>query len=126
MGQVAVADKSNEIPAARDLLAVLDVQGAVVTMDAMHTQHNTARTITDTGSDNVLTVKGNQKHLYARLKVLPWSQVDPHTSVQRGHGRQVRRTIKVVDVLTWIELTRCDVQGGCPDPVTRTRGRVSG
>ncbi len=105
VGQVAVADKSNEIPAARDLLAVLDVQGAVVTMDAMHTQHETAAAITDAGGDYVFTVKGNQKHLYAQLKALPWAQVAAHTSVSRGHGRRARRTIKVIDVPTWIEFT---------------------
>jgi predicted transposase YbfD/YdcC len=105
IGQVAVADKSNEIPAARDLLAVLDVKDAVVTMDAMHTQHETARAITTAGGDYVFTVKGNQKNLYARLKALAWAQVDPHTSVSRGHGRRARRTIKAVDVPAWIEFT---------------------
>lgn len=105
VGPVAVADKSNEIPAARDLLAVLDVQGAVVTMDAMHTRHEPATTVTDAGGDYVFTVKGNQKHLYARLKALPWALVAAHTSMSGAHGRRVRRTIKVICVPSWIEFT---------------------
>lgn len=51
VGQVAVAEKSNEIPAARRLLELLDLQGAVVTMDALHTQKETARQITAAGGD---------------------------------------------------------------------------
>lgn len=105
LGQVAVADKSNEIPAARDLLKVLSVEGAVITMDAMHTQHATTAQITDAGGDYVVTVKANQKHLHAALKALPWAQVDGHTSLERSHGRRVRRTIKVIDVPAWIEFT---------------------
>jgi predicted transposase YbfD/YdcC len=46
IGQLAVSEKSDEIPTARDLLAVLDLAGAVVTMDAVHTQHDTATVIT--------------------------------------------------------------------------------
>lgn len=60
LGQVAVATKSNEIPAARQLLEHLDLAGAVITMDAMHTQRETAARITAGGGDYVFTVKGNQ------------------------------------------------------------------
>jgi hypothetical protein len=50
LGQVAVAAKSNEIPAVRDLLACFDLTGAVVTVDAMHTQTDTATAITQAGA----------------------------------------------------------------------------
>lgn len=105
IGQVAVSEKSNEIPAARDLLAVLDLAGAVVTMDAVHTQHDTATLVTSAGADYVLSVKANQKTLYARLKALPWAKMPGHTRTERGHGRRATRTIKVADVPAWIEFT---------------------
>lgn len=105
VGQVAVSEKSNEIPAARDLLAVLDLADAVVTMDAVHTQHDTATVVTSAGADYVLTVKANQKTLYARLKALPWAKIPGHTTTERGHGRRATRTIKVADVPAWIEFT---------------------
>jgi predicted transposase YbfD/YdcC len=52
--------KSNEIPAVRDLLkAFADLAGAVITIDAMHTQHDTAKAILARHADYVMTVKGN-------------------------------------------------------------------
>ena len=60
LGQVAAAAKSNEIPAVRDLLACFDLTGAVVTLDAMHTQRDTATAITSAGGDYLFTVKKNQ------------------------------------------------------------------
>ncbi len=102
LGQLATAAKSNEIPAVRTLLAGLDLAGVVVTVDAMHTQADTAAAITGAGGDYVLTVKANQPALHAACKKLPWSQVPGHSSVSTGHGRRVRRTIKVVTAPAWI------------------------
>src|SRR5664280_1217212 len=59
LGQLCVAAKSNEIPCVRDLLALFDLNGVVVTVDAMHTQTDTATAITAAGGDYVFTVKGN-------------------------------------------------------------------
>ena len=57
-------EKSNEIPAVRDLLkAFTDLAGAVITIDAMHTQSDTAQVITGRGADYVMTVKGNMPTL---------------------------------------------------------------
>jgi len=103
IGQLAVAAKSNEIPAVRTLLATLDLVNTVVTLDAMHTQHDTARFITDSGGDYVLTVKANQPRLRAALKALPWKDVPAHSTVQRGHGRRARRTLKVLTAPQWVE-----------------------
>jgi hypothetical protein len=75
LGQVAVDTKSNEIPAARTLLGQLDLDGAVVTMDAMHTQTDTATTITGAGGDYVFTVKANMPTLHQNLKKLPWKDM---------------------------------------------------
>jgi predicted transposase YbfD/YdcC len=103
LGQVAVSEKSNEIPAARQLLQLLGLDGTVVTMDALHTQHDTADLVTGSGGDYVLTVKANQKSLYAQLKALPWASMPAVTRTDRGHGRRVTRTVKVVDVPAWVE-----------------------
>lgn len=105
LGQVAVAAKSNEIPAVRTLLASFDLTGVVVTVDAMHTQHDTAQLIIDAQGDYVFTVKGNQPTLHAACKKLPWAQVRAHTAVTSGHGRRVRRTIKVLAAPEWIPFT---------------------
>jgi hypothetical protein len=78
LGQVAVAAKSNEIPAVRTLLkAFTDLAGAVLTMDAMHTQTDTAELIIARGADYVMTVKANMPTLYKRLKKLPWADIPP-------------------------------------------------
>ena len=69
LGQVAVDEKSNEIPAVRELLkAFTDLAGAVFTIDAMHTQHDTAQAILGRGADYVMTVKANMPTLYRQLK----------------------------------------------------------
>src|SRR4029077_10941434 len=69
LGQAAVDAKSNEIPAVRDLLkAFTDLAGAVITIDAMHTQSDTAQVITGRGADYVMTVKANMPTLYRQLK----------------------------------------------------------
>lgn len=102
LGQHAVAAKSNEIPAVRDLLASFDpadLHGCVITVDAMHTQDETAKTILEAGADYVFTVKGNRPRLLAALKKLPWVKVPTGSqSTQHGHGRRVTRTIKVIEV----------------------------
>lgn len=102
LGQLATAAKSNEIPTVRTLLATFDLNGVVVTVDAMHTQTDTATAITDAGGDYVFTVKGNQPKLYAACKNLPWKDVPSHTSVQKGHGRRAHRVIKVLTAPAWI------------------------
>jgi len=108
LGQVATAAKSNEIPTVRTLLASFDLaadRGVVVTVDAMHTQTDTAQTITAAGGHYVFTVKANQPTLYAACKNLPWSQVKSHTQVQVGHGRRAHRAIKVLTAPAWITFT---------------------
>ena len=91
LGQVAVEEKSNEIPAVRELLkAFTDLAGAVVTIDAMHTQHDTAQVILGRGADYVMTVKANMPTLYKQLKKLPWTAVPAVSAVSTGHGRRAR------------------------------------
>jgi len=104
LGQVAVDEKSNEIPAVRDLLkAFASLASAVLTIDAMHTQSDTAQVILGRGADYVMTVKGNMPTLYRKLKKLPWAAIPATSAVSTGHGRRARRTIKVMLVPAWIE-----------------------
>jgi len=68
LGQVAVEDKSNEITAIPKLLEILELHGAIVTIDAMGCQKEIAAKIRDRGADYVLAVKDNQPHLYEDLQ----------------------------------------------------------
>jgi predicted transposase YbfD/YdcC len=99
LGQLAVTEKSNEIPCVRKLLRLFRNVRLLVTIDAMHTQTTTARLICGTlKSHYLMIVKCNQPKLLARIQALPWSQV-PVTHAeppQRCHGRIETRTLKVV------------------------------
>ena len=103
VGQRRVSDKSNEIPALRDLLAPMDLDGAVVTADAMHTQKGTAEWIRSRSAHYLLTVKDNQPGLKRELGALPWKDVPAVSSVDTGHGRRVRRTVQAVEAPAWID-----------------------
>jgi predicted transposase YbfD/YdcC len=106
LGQVAVDAKSNEIPAVRDLLkAFADLAGAVITIDALHTQHDTAQAIISRDADYVMTVKGNMPTLYRQLKKLPWSTIPAVSAVSTDHGRRARRTIKAALAPACIEFS---------------------
>ena len=70
LGQRKVDEKSNEITAIPELLKILSVSGCIVTMDAMGTQTNIAKTIVEAQADNVLSVKENQGHLFEDISVL--------------------------------------------------------
>ena len=69
LGSEMVADKSNEIPAARDLFERLDLDGKAVSLDALHTQAETARALVlEHGADYLLTVKANQPTVRENLE----------------------------------------------------------
>ena len=89
-----VADKSNEIPALRELLEPLDLGGAVVSADAMRTQVDTAQWIVGRGGHYVFAVKNNQPGVRRTLKRLPWKDVPSVSSVDSSRGRRVRRTAR--------------------------------
>lgn len=70
-GSVCTQSKSNEIPAARDLLKKIDITGKTVVANALHTQQETARQIVfEGGGDYVFTVKDNQKSLHQNIAAL--------------------------------------------------------
>ena len=85
------------------MLEPLDLDGAVVTTDAMHTQAGIAEWIRGRGGHYVLTVKGNQKTLRKTLKALPWKDVPSVSSVDTSHGRRVRRTVKAIEAPRWVD-----------------------
>ena len=70
MGQLATDDKSNEITAIPKLLELLDIKNAVVSIDAMGCQKEIAEQIKKHGGDYLLGVKGNQKALYNKARIL--------------------------------------------------------
>jgi len=107
LGQVAVDGKSNEITAVPELLALLDLKGATVTLDAMGCQKEIAAAIRAAGADYILAVKGNQNTLYEGLSDFFVDCLDNdfagvphryHKSVGRGHGRHETRHYYVADV----------------------------
>jgi predicted transposase YbfD/YdcC len=105
LGQVAVPDGSNEIAVVPDLLRVLDLAGAIVTIDAAGCQTENARLIRDGGGHYLLAVKGNQPNLHAavgavfeRADAAGWEGVrfDTHASAGDGHGRHEERMTTVI------------------------------
>lgn len=68
LGQLKVADKSNEITAVPELLRVLELSGCIVTIDAMGCQKNIAKEIIEADADYVLALKGNQETVHQEVK----------------------------------------------------------
>src|SRR4051794_1952048 len=102
LGQVVVDEKSNEITAIPELLEVLELSGAVVTIDAMGCQKEIAAKIRRRGGDYVLAVKQNQPTLYERVREAidegpekDAEQIDEYGMGEKGHGRQEVRTYAV-------------------------------
>jgi predicted transposase YbfD/YdcC len=110
LGQQAVGDKTNEITAVPELLKLLELNGAIVTYDAMGCQKEIAQAIRDQGADYVLAVKGNQPRLYEDVLATLEDAFEGRrgeTYQQRvthdnGHGRDERREYVVVRDVTKI------------------------
>jgi len=105
LGQVAVDTNSNEITAIPALLELLDVQGALVTIDAMGCQKAIARQIVDQGGDYALIVKENQEHLREDIRRrfeqafdtdFAGLEYDVYEKRERGHGREEFRRYTVL------------------------------
>jgi predicted transposase YbfD/YdcC len=96
LGQRKVAEKSNEITAIPELLKILAISGCIVTIDAIGTQTNIAKTILEAEADYVLSVKENQGHLYEDISVLfavdqsqnfKYASFEHAKTTYKGHGR---------------------------------------
>jgi predicted transposase YbfD/YdcC len=101
--QAAVAEKTNEIPVAQEVLPLLPLAGRVCTADALHTHRELCRLIREQGGDYLLVVKENEPHL---RQALVWYFDDPGgcdrraETRERHRGRIERRSIEVTSELT--------------------------
>jgi predicted transposase YbfD/YdcC len=95
--QAEVGVKTNEVPMAAVVLDQIDLNGKIVTADALHTVKATANHIHAHGGEFVLPVKENRRALFDALDALPWRQAPiAHTATDKGHGRITTRTIQVL------------------------------
>lgn len=111
LGQLAVADKSNEITAIPKLLDLLDIKGATVTIDAMGCQREIAGNIREKAAHYVLSVKENQPTLHERVrKLLDEARLEKFAGMSHGyfeetsagHGRIETRKVWVSDEVKWL------------------------
>ena len=116
LGQVACAEKSNEITAIPELLRLVDIKGAIITIDAMGTQKAIAEQVVDSGADFVLALKGNQETLHQAVidyideqstNDFADAQARRHITKEKGHGREEIRSyiqMPVPETLRELEL----------------------
>jgi predicted transposase YbfD/YdcC len=130
LGQMAVEQKSNEITAIPTLLQLLELSGCIVTIDAMGTQKEIAKTIIEQEADYVLALKGNQGTLHEDVALLfAWADTQQYRDMvhqtyemhNTGHGREERRRTTVTNDIAW--LRGYEDWGGCrPLPWLRRGG----
>ena len=111
LGQLKVEEKSNEITAIPKLLRLLDVKGAVVTIDAMGCQKEIAKTITERGADYVLALKENHPTLSEEVTLFLNDARDTafadiahayHETVDGDHGRIETRRYWITSEIAWL------------------------
>lgn len=109
--QKTVENKTNEIPAVKEIIAMLDVKGMIITADAMHCQKETAETIVNNGGDYVLQLKANQKNFYEEVyamfddKYMDETDKDCEYEIykteEKSHGRIETRTCYVLNEIAF-------------------------
>lgn len=111
LGQVKTEEKSNEITAIPELLKLLDVKGAIVTIDAMGTQKEIAQQIVSQKADYVLSVKKNQPTMYEDVRLyfeegkkndFKDTTYEQHSTIDKGHGRLEKREYWLTNDISWI------------------------
>ena len=111
LAQQAVDEKSNEITAIPKLLKLLDLQGQIVTIDAMGTQKVIAKQIVEQGGDYILALKGNQGNLNEDVRLFLETELkktastaidDTHQEADKGHGRIELRSCVVSSQIDWL------------------------
>lgn len=107
LAQQAVADKTNEIPVIPDLLAMLELNGAVISIDAMGCQKAIAKTIVQAGADYVLALKDNHPSLSEDVRL--WldtetaqGRLPQQETVEKGHGRIEIRRYALSERIAWL------------------------
>jgi predicted transposase YbfD/YdcC len=110
LGQEAVAEKANEIVAIPKLLEQLNLEGALVSIDAMGCNPTIAQAILDAEADYLLAVKDNQPTLHAEVETYfdtaPAAEVDVSESLDKGHGRLEIRIHRVSKAIDWVNPDR--------------------
>jgi len=110
-GQVKVSDKSNEITAIPTLLALLDIEGATITTDAMGCQYGIAEQIVNAKADYVLALKGNKGELHDDIKTYLDSHLSQsftaiahssHHTIDGDHGRIEQRRVWLTAEVDWL------------------------
>lgn len=113
LGQVKVDEKSNEITAIPELLDLLEIQGCIVTIDAMGTQRAIAKRIVEKQADYLLALKGNQETLQEDVQLyfqdaedegFSIAEFDSHKTVDKDHGRIEIRECWVTDDIGWLSM----------------------
>lgn len=101
LGQLEVGEKTNEITTVPEMLAMLDIKGAMISVDALNTQKEIAEQIIDAKADYTLALKGNHPKLNENAKQL-FEQESNITSTlettEKAHGRLTVRTYDIVEV----------------------------
>ena len=112
LGQTKVNEKSNEIVAIPKLLAMLAIEGAIVTIDAIGCQREIAKQILDKGAGYILALKGNQGTLREDVELFAAEQkangfkdttVSRHETVDADHGRIETRRYTVLHDVSWLQ-----------------------
>jgi predicted transposase YbfD/YdcC len=112
LGQVKVAEKANEIVAIPKLLEMMDIEGAIITIDAMGCQRAIAQKIVDQKADYVLALKGNQGSLREDVELFVAEQkandfknttISRDETVDGDHGRIETRTTTVIHDVAWLQ-----------------------
>jgi predicted transposase YbfD/YdcC len=112
LGQVKVAEKSNEIVAIPKLLEMLAIEGAIVTIDAMGCQRDIAQKIIDKKADYVLALKGNQGLLRDDVELFATEQkarafrdttISRDETIDGDHGRIETRTTTIIHDVAWLQ-----------------------
>ncbi len=110
LGQEAVDVKSNEITAIPALLERLDLNGTLVSIDAMGCNPALAEAIVDAGADYLLAVKDNQPTLHAEIEsyfdTAPAKELACAETLDKGHGRLEIRNHKVSKAIDWVDSAR--------------------
>ncbi len=111
LGKVACAEKSNEITAVPALLKILDLEGCIVTIDAMGCQKEIVKEIIEKRADYVISLKGNHGNLHQDIKdYLDWAErsgfkdikYDYCETLEKDHGRIETRRCFVTQEIDWL------------------------
>ena len=111
LGQITVDSKSNEIPAVKELIEMLNIEGIIITADAMHCQKETAEKIVKNKGDYVLQLKANQGNFYQDVYAMFDSkymneadkdcEYEIFSTTEKSHNRIEKRTCYVLNEIAY-------------------------